>query len=130
MIGVLQGLFTGTVLGLCAAPLWVALKLPMRVSDLLDAGSARTCAAALTLGAMAGTLSMYSTLMLTDAAGVLGILADGVFVGMLASALTEVLNVIPALFDRLSITTDMRVAGWALTIGKMLGAIFVHSTGG
>ena len=65
-----------------------------------------------------------------DAFGVLSIFAGGVFVGMLASALAEVLNVVPALFDRLSITTDMRVAGWALTLGKMLGAALIKTLGG
>jgi hypothetical protein len=50
-------------------------------------------------------------------------LISGIFVGMLASALTEVLNVIPALFDRLRITTDMRLAAWALCLGKALGAL-------
>ena len=42
---------------------------------------------------------------------------------IILSALTEVLNVIPVLFDRLSITSDMRLAAWALCLGKMLGAL-------
>ena len=130
MIGLLQGLLSGAVLGLCVAPLWTALKLPMRVCDLLDAGTPRMCALALTLGAMLGTLSLYLTLPLGDLFGIAAIFAGGVFVGMLASALAEVLNVVPALFDRLSITADMRVAGWALTLGKMLGAALIKTLGG
>lgn len=130
MIAPAQGLLTGAVLGLCVAPLWTALKLPMRVCDLLDAGTPRLCALALTLGAMLGTASLYLALPMGDAFGVLSIFAGGVFVGMLASALAEVLNVVPALFDRLSITTDMRVAGWALTLGKMLGAALITTLGG
>lgn len=125
MIAILQGLFSGVVLGLCVAPLWMVLKLPMRATDILDAGSMRLCALALTLGATAGALAMGMTLPLGVVTGVVAMLFGGVFVGMLASALTEVLNVIPVLFDRLSITTDMRVAALALMLGKALGALSI-----
>lgn len=123
MIAVVQGLFSGTVLGLCVAPLWMVLKLPMRVSDILDAGSMTQCAVALTLGAMLGCMTSLYRLPLGTMTGCAGLLISGIFVGMLASALTEVLNLIPALFDRLRITTDMRLAAWALCLGKALGAL-------
>ena len=131
MTAALQGLFSGLVLGLCAAPLWMVLKLPMRVSDILDAGSTTLCAFALTAGAMLGCLTGALSLPpLGPLPGVAGLLLGGVFTGMLASALTEVLNVIPALFDRLSITSDMRLAAWALCLGKMLGALYAGLTEG
>lgn len=123
MIAALQGVFSGLVLGLCVAPLWMVLKLPMRISDILDAGSMTFCAVALTLGAMLGCLTGVLSLPLSPVPGIAGLLLGGIFTGMLASALTEVLNVIPVLFDRLSITSDMRLAAWALCLGKMIGAL-------
>ena len=123
MIAALQGVFSGLVLGLCVAPLWMVLKLPMRISDILDAGSMTFCAVALTLGAMLGCLTGVLSLPLSPVPGIAGLLLGGIFTGMLASALTEVLNVIPVLFDRLSITSDMRLAAWVLCLGKMIGAL-------
>ena len=123
MIAALQGIFSGLVLGLCVAPLWMVLKLPMRISDILDAGSMTFCAVALTLGAMLGCLTGVLSLPLSPVPGIAGLLLGGIFTGMLASALTEVLNVIPVLFDRLSITSDMRLAAWVLCLGKMIGAL-------
>ena len=123
MIAALQGVFSGLVLGLCVAPLWMVLKLPMRISDILDAGSMTFCAIALTSGAMLGCLTGVLSLPLSPVPGIAGLLLGGVFTGMLASALTEVLNVIPVLFDRLSITSDMRLAAWVLCLGKMIGAL-------
>lgn len=124
---VLIGLLGGGTLGLCVAPLWMMLQLPMRVVDVCDAGSMRMSAAALALGATAGALGGSCCLPL--AAGTMVMALGGIFVGMLASALVEVLEVIPGLFDRLSITADMRFVAAAMAIGKTAGAVIAGLMG-
>ena len=125
---VLLGLMGGGTLGLCLAPVWMILQLPMRVSDVLGASSKmRVYALALALGSSAGALAPVS--MLPEAFGMAALLFSGVFVGMLASGLTEAVEVVPALFDRLSITADMRIAAAAMAVGKTAGAVLAGLLG-
>ncbi|HET7522433.1 MAG TPA: stage V sporulation protein AB [Bacillales bacterium] len=52
-------------------------------------------------------------------------LASGIFVGMLAAALTEVLNVLPILAKRVGITEHkIIILLMALVLGKIVGSIF------
>ncbi len=128
MLAGLIGLLSGGTMGLCVAPLWMMLQLPMRISDVFDAsGDMRVYAVALTLGATLGTF--HSSAYFPQAAGILALGLGGVFVGMLASALTEALEVVPALFDRLSVTADMRYAAAAMAIGKTAGAVLAGLLG-
>ena len=125
---ILIGLMGGGAMGLCVAPLWMVLQLPMRTDDIFSAsGNMRVYAVALTLGATLGTF--HSSLYLPQALGVLALTLGGMFVGMMASALTEALEVVPTLFDRLSITADMRYAAAAMAIGKTAGAMLAGLLG-
>ena len=122
------GLLGGATLGLCVAPLWVMLQLPMRVSDIFDGSTdMRLYALALAIGSTLGT--MHGSGILPDACAVAVMALGGLFVGMLASALTEALEVIPSLFDRLSVTADMRFAAAAMAVGKTAGAILAGLMG-
>ncbi|HEU5140931.1 MAG TPA: stage V sporulation protein AB [Bacillales bacterium] len=52
-------------------------------------------------------------------------LACGIFIGMLAAALTEVLNVLPILAKRIGIgETKIIILLMALVLGKIVGSIF------
>lgn len=51
-------------------------------------------------------------------------LADGLFNGMLAAALTEVLNVFPILSKRLGIQEKIIYLMMALVLGKITGSLF------
>ncbi|MGV3487448.1 MAG: stage V sporulation protein AB [Tuberibacillus sp.] len=51
-------------------------------------------------------------------------LAAGMFVGMLAAALTEVLNVFPILAKRLGINEQILLLMMAIVLGKVLGSLF------
>ena len=128
IIAVIIGLFSGLTLGLCVAPLWMMLQLPMRITEIFNAGSMRQSAVALILGALLSALSPSG--ILPFFLGIIAMLIGGVFVGMLAAALVEAVEVIPVLFDRLSITSDMRFAALALAIGKMAGALMIAVMGG
>ncbi len=128
ILSVLIGLMGGGTMGLCVAPLWMVLQLPMRASDIFEASSSmRVYAVALTIGATLGTF--HSSLYMHEALGVAAMALGGMFVGMLAAALTEALEVVPALFDRLSITADMRYAAAAMAIGKTAGALLAGMLG-
>ena len=128
MSAVFLGLMGGATLGICVAPLWMMLQLPMRTVDICGAGGMRMCAAALAMGAALGSL-MHVSGFLPGAVGVLCMGLGGMFVGMLASALEEAVEVVPVLFDRLSITADMRFAAAAMAIGKTAGAVIAGLLG-
>ncbi|WP_158735255.1 stage V sporulation protein AB [Alteribacillus sp. YIM 98480] len=51
-------------------------------------------------------------------------LAAGMFVGMLAAALTEVLNVFPILARRIGMEKNIIVLVMAIVFGKILGSLF------
>ena len=122
MTAVLLGLMGGLTVGVCAAPLWMMLQLPMRLTDILGVkANMRLCAAALALGSAVGAL--HASGFLPEIAGMGAMVLGGMFVGMLASSLAEAVEVVPALFDRLSISADMRIAAAALAVGKTAGVI-------
>ena len=128
MIEVALGLLGGLTVGVCAAPLWMMLQLPVRLTDILDVKpNMRLCALALALGAPLGAL--HAAGLLPAFFGMLAMAFSGVFVGMLASALAEAVEVVPVFFDRLSISADMRYAAAALAIGKTAGVILAALIG-
>lgn len=51
-------------------------------------------------------------------------LAAGMFVGMLAAALTEVLNVLPILAKRIGLEKNIIVLVMAIVLGKIFGSLF------
>jgi len=55
--------------------------------------------------------------------GVMG-LFDGIFVGMLAAALTEVMNVLPILAKRLNLSQFTVWLVTAMVLGKIFGSLF------
>ncbi len=122
MMEALLGLAGGLTVGVCAAPLWMMLQLPMRLTDILNAkANMRLCAAALAAGAALGALHVSG--FLPELLGAAAMAFSGAFVGMLGSALAEAVEVVPVFFDRLSITADMRYAAAALALGKTAGVI-------
>lgn len=51
-------------------------------------------------------------------------LACGIFIGMLAAALTEVLNVLPILAKRIGVDDKIVILLMAIVLGKVFGALF------
>lgn len=125
LAGGLLAWIAGATVGLASCAFWLALKLPMRIMDIFDAGSTRACGWAIVAGTLAGTL--LDTVGGPWNLGVVGLLAffllAGAFVGMVASALTETLDVLPQCFDRTGLGENVRLLAWALVLGKMLGAL-------
>ncbi|MFL6978632.1 stage V sporulation protein SpoVAB [Bacillus inaquosorum] len=82
--------------------------------------------AAVILGAVCGgweTLHMNHLFLTKWIAVPVGLLA-GVFVGMLAAALTEVLNVLPILAKRIGLRSKIIILLMAIVIGKIAGSLF------
>lgn len=78
------------------------------------------------LGAVLGTwvilqdIQLHLTYLLLIPIG----LGAGLFVGMLAAALTEVLNVLPILSKRLGVNEQILVLLMAIVLGKICGSLF------
>ncbi|WP_240377658.1 stage V sporulation protein AB [Bacillus piscicola] len=77
-------------------------------------------------GAMAGSfatlhhLELHLPRVVTMPIG----LAAGIFVGMLAAALTEVLNVFPILAKRIGLEKNIIILVMAIVLGKIVGSLF------
>ncbi|UOQ85924.1 stage V sporulation protein AB [Gracilibacillus salinarum] len=82
--------------------------------------------ASVIIGAMIGTYLTFTDMVLHIPVIFLGIwgLLHGIFVGMLAAALTEVLNVFPLLMKRLGIDKELLWLLMAIVIGKIVGSLF------
>ncbi|RSD27311.1 stage V sporulation protein AB [Mesobacillus subterraneus] len=81
---------------------------------------------AVVLGALLGTIGSLRDPVLAFSPLVtipLG-LAGGVFVGMLAAALTEVLNVLPILAKRVRVDDKLETLLMAIVLGKVFGSLF------
>ncbi|OLO42671.1 stage V sporulation protein AB [Alkalihalophilus pseudofirmus] len=81
---------------------------------------------AVILGALTGSLFSLNNIVLHLSALLLipiG-LAEGIFIGLLAAALTEVLNVFPILAKRLGIAEKIIVLMMAIVLGKVFGSLF------
>ena len=112
-------------MGVAVSCVWTVLLLPSRVQDVLQAGSPRLFGYAffigMTLTAMGNGIGF--TLQLPELLGSMGILLGGAFVGMIASALSEILEVVPVLLRRCNITNESKGVRWVMLIGKVLGAV-------
>lgn len=81
---------------------------------------------AIVLGALIGTIAILQEPHFHFTPNVLIVfgLAGGIFVGMLAAALTEVLNVWPILAKRIGIDDKIVILLMALAFGKIVGSLF------
>ena len=123
--GALLALIAGAAVGSASCALLLALKLPMRVMDILAAGSTRQCGWAVALGMTGGALMECMGWSIGQGQWLLipFMLLAGGFVGMVASALTETLDVLPQCLDRVGLGSNLRTLAWALALGKAAGAL-------
>ncbi|MDX8046074.1 stage V sporulation protein AB [Gracilibacillus sp. S3-1-1] len=82
--------------------------------------------ASVIVGALLGTYFTFTDWTLQIPNILLGFwgLLHGIFIGMLAAALTEVLNVFPILMKRLGIDKEILWLLMAIVIGKIVGSLF------
>ena len=80
---------------------------------------------AITIGGIFGTTTMFIHYYLPIGSVLVAFLAftNGIFIGCLAIALAEVLNVIPIFLRRSRITAGIPILICAIAFGKMLGSL-------
>jgi stage V sporulation protein AB len=81
---------------------------------------------AVVLGALTGVLvSLEDVILFLKSYFLIPIgLASGIFYGLVAAALTEVLNVLPILAKRVGVDGKITILLMALVLGKILGSLF------
>lgn len=81
---------------------------------------------AVVLGALAGAIvSLEDVILFLPSFFLIPLgLASGVFFGMLAAALTEVLNVLPILAKRIGVDGKITILLMAIVLGKIFGSLF------
>ncbi|PPA71307.1 stage V sporulation protein AB [Jeotgalibacillus proteolyticus] len=122
-VGLASGLAVG---GGFVAFLSVLGIIPRLIQIVQNKNRLRPLEWAVILGAMTGVagslfdVKTSSGFFLVPAAGLLA----GAFIGMLAAALTEVLDVIPLVTRRLKIADKLQSIMFAIVIGKVMGSLF------
>ncbi len=98
VLAILIGLMSGAAMSVAVSSVWCVLHLPARIQHLLHAASPRMMGLALLSGLMLAALhnALRWTLGLPGVFGVVAMVVGGMFVGMVASALGEILEVAPA----------------------------------
>lgn len=121
----LIGVVTGGTMAVAVSCVWVVLLIPARLQDRFRVRSSRTMTLALWLGLVLTALGngVGFTLRLPAPAGSLAMLLGGMFVGMLASALGEILEVAPVMMCRFRLGDVSLGVRWMMLIGKGLGAV-------
>ncbi len=125
VLAILIGLLTGATMSVAVSCVWVVLLIPARVQDRLQAASPRLLTFAMALGLMlaAAHNALGFSLPLPGIAGSFALLVGGMFVGMLASALGEILEVAPVLMRRFRLGDVSTGVRFTMMVGKGLGAI-------
>lgn len=124
-VAVAIGLITGSVMSVATTCVWGVLQLPARIQDRFRALSPASCAWGITVGLLLSSLRMglHVSFGLPVWTSCIVFVFAGAFVGMLASALGEVLEVVPVMVHRFRLGNVSRQAAVAITVGKAIGAI-------
>ncbi|MBR6668169.1 MAG: stage V sporulation protein AB [Clostridia bacterium] len=122
---ILIALLSGAAAAIAASCVWGVLLIPARVQDRLQAGSPYSLTWAICLGLMLSACHdmLGFTLHLPEVFGILGLLLGGMFVGMLAAALEEILEVAPVFMRRFRLGNVSTGVRFVMMLGKGLGAI-------
>lgn len=121
----LIGLVTGATMAVSVSSVWLVLMIPARIQDRLRGVSSRAMTfalcAGLTLSAMGNGIDF--SLHLPAIAGSMALVFSGMFVGMLASALGEILEAVPVMMRRFRLGDVSLGVRWTILLGKALGAV-------
>ncbi len=118
-------LLCGAAAAIAASCVWGVLLIPARIQDRLQAASPRSLTWAICLGVVFSACHdmLGFTLRLPEVFGALGLLLGGMFVGMLAAALEEILEVAPVLMRRFRLGDVSTGVRFVMMLGKGLGAV-------
>ena len=121
-------MIAGLVVGTASAFFYIVLELPLRVYDALgalDDQTPRHSGAALTIGMTLSTLASGAGLSIAgkDALYALVLGLGGIFTGLIAAGLSEVLSVLPHTMVTFHLEDDAWPLMIAICIGKTAGAL-------
>lgn len=125
MLAILIGLMSGAAMSVAVSCVWCVLLIPARIQDRLQGASPCLLTWAICAGLIFSTVNnaLGFTLPLPLWCGSAGLLLGGMFVGMLASALGEILEVVPVLMRRFRLGDVSAGMRFTMLLGKGLGAI-------
>lgn len=125
MLAVIIGLTSGGAMAVAVSGVWVALHIPARLQERLRVGSSWPMTWALVLGLILSAVhnALGVGARLPWWVGCAGLALSGVFVGMLASALGEILQAVPVLRQRLQLEESPVWYRLAMILGKAVGAV-------
>ena len=123
---VFGALFSGFAAVLPAAIFWMVIGVPVRLMYHFSEKSAPRCTAAMAAGGVAGAFATMSGLRLPGGAtaGCAAMLLCGVSTGMIAAALSEIIELFPTLVYRARLRRGVAALIAAFTGGKVFGAFF------
>ena len=125
LLAIVIGLLTGATMVVAVSCIWVVLLIPARVQDRFQAASPRLLTWAMGLGLVLAALGdgvRFSLALPPWCAAVLFV-PCGMFVGMLASALGEILEAAPVMMRRFRLGNASTGVRWVMLVGKCLGAV-------
>lgn len=125
LLAPLLGLITGAAMSVAVSCVWCVLLIPARVQDRLRAATPRLLTWAMSLGLMFSALhnALGISLHWPPWTAAFLLLPAGMFVGMLASALGEILEVAPVLMRRFHLGDVSTAFRFVIFLAKGLGAI-------
>lgn len=131
MIHILLEVFIGLAAGLAVGTGFVAFLTVLGIIPRLmqlsrSTNRIRLYETAVILGTFAGIYLSFGdeAILLPDLIIAVWGLLHGVFIGMLAAALTEVLNVFPLLTKRIGMEGQLLLLMMAIVLGKITGSLF------
>lgn len=124
----------GIMVGTASAFFYIILELPLRVYDALgalDERMPRHCGAALTIGMTASALASGAGLAFggTKLMYAFALGMGGIFTGLIAAGLSEVLSVLPHTMFTFHLEDDALPLMAAVCIGKTVGALLAMYLG-
>lgn len=125
LTGVIIGLCSGAGIAVTVSCIWGVLLIPARIQDRFQAASPRLLTWAIALGALLTALQngVHFSLGLPVWCASAVFLGGGMFVGMLASALEEILEVAPVIMRRFRLGDVSAGIRWVMMLGKGIGAV-------
>ncbi|MFC4404301.1 stage V sporulation protein AB [Gracilibacillus xinjiangensis] len=127
LVEIVIGFGTGIMVGSGFVAFLTVLGIIPRLVQLSKSGEfLHSYQASVIIGALLGTFLSFTSITFSFPSFLLILwgLLHGVFVGMLAAGLTEVLNVFPILMKRLGIDRELLWLLMAIVIGKIVGSVF------
>ena len=121
----LIGFVTGATMAVAISSAWLLLMIPARIQDQFRVSSSQTMTLALCLGLILIALANGAnlTLNLPPIMGSIALFFGGMFVGILASALGEILEAVPVMMRRFRLGDVSTGTHWLMLFSKALGAL-------